>query len=92
MKSEFITEKQSDVDNLILTFFSLIKFINPNINKDQFLIGTNDWIISKTENVSKKTICVCTGDKIKNTENIFAITKDEALYFAIKITLAEKQL
>ena len=90
MKSEFITEKQSDIDSLILTFFSLIKFINPNLNKDQFLIGTNDWLISKTENVSKKTICVCTGDKIKNTENIFAITKDEALYFAKKITLAEK--
>ena len=59
MKSEFITEKQSDIDSLILTFFSLIKFINPNLNKEQFLIGTNDWLISKTENVSKKIICVC---------------------------------
>ncbi len=90
MKSELITEKQTDIDSLILSFFSLIKFINPNLSKNQFLIGTNDWLISKTNNVSKKLICVCTDGKIKNTENIFAITKDEALYFAKKITLAEK--
>ena len=73
MKSEFITEKQTDIDSLILSFFSLIKFINPNLSKNQFLIGTNDWLISKTNNVSKKLICVCTDGKIKNTENIFAI-------------------
>ena len=90
MKSEFIAENQSDIDSLILSFFSLIKFINPNLGKDQFLIGTNDWLVSKTKNVSKKLICVCTDGKIKNTENIFAITKYEALYFAKKITLAEK--
>ena len=54
MKDELLFEKRSYIDKSVLTFISLVKFISPNNQMYQVLIGNKDWLLSQINDFSKK--------------------------------------